>query len=72
MLSGIRKKRAKREQLDQARQQLRDIRAEIDSAYVVFNSTADPGLLEAAIFEISALQSRYSCLLKSLKSLQGQ
>lgn len=72
MLSEIRRKKDRRAQLDQARQQLSELRADIGEAYEVFNSTVDPQLLEATIFEISALQSRYSCLLRSLKSLQSQ
>lgn len=55
-----------------AREQLSALRRELSDAYEIFNRTLDPQLLEASILEISALHARYSSVLKSLKSLNGE
>ena len=52
-----------------AREELRHVREDINDAYCVFNSTSDPDALEAVILEISALQSKYSLLLKKYKDI---
>jgi len=43
----------------------------IHQAYAAFNSTVDPDLIESYVFEINALQSRYSYLLRRVKELDG-
>ena len=40
------------------------IRSSLDDAYSQFNNTTDPDALDACIFEISALRSRYNTALK--------
>ncbi len=52
-------------------EELRNASFELQRSYLQFNSTADPDLIEAAIFEIKAHQARYSYLLKRLKALDG-
>lgn len=52
-----------------ARQELVDVRSSLEQAYCVFNSTADPELLETSILEIQALQSKYSHTLRNLKNI---
>lgn len=42
----------------------------IDQAYSCFNRTDDPDLIESYVFEISALQSRYSYLLRRVRELE--
>ncbi len=53
----------------EARSELLGIRDAMESAYSIFNSTADPELLEASILEIGALQTRYSRMLRDLKNI---
>lgn len=42
----------------------------IAQAYSGFNSAADPDLIESYVFEINALQARYSYLLRRVKELE--
>ena len=57
------------------RQQLLDglsqTRALIAQAYAGFNATGDPDLIESYVYEINALQSRYTYLLRRVKALDG-
>ena len=53
----------------EARCELFELRDSLDKAYCVFNSSSDPELIEASILEISALQSRYGCMLRDIKKL---
>ena len=46
-------------------------RALITQAYQAFNDARDPDLIESYVFEINALQSRHSYLLRQLKGLDG-
>lgn len=43
----------------------------INQAYANFNGTGDPDLIESYVFEINALQARYSYLLRRVKELEG-
>ena len=43
----------------------------IAQAYSGFNTARDPDLIESYVFEINALQSRYSYLLRRVKELDG-
>ena len=43
----------------------------IAQAYSCFNSAHDPDLIESYVFEINALQSRYSYLLRRVKEIDG-
>lgn len=44
----------------------------IAQAYSGFNTAGDPDLIESFVFEINALQSRYSYLLRRVKEMDGQ
>ena len=46
-------------------------RALIAQAYSGFNSARDPDLIESYVFEINALQARYTYLLRRVKELDG-
>ena len=46
-------------------------RALIAQAYAGFNAAGDPDLIESYVFEINALQARYSYLLRRVKELDG-
>lgn len=43
----------------------------IDQAYACFNRESDPDLIESYVFEINALQSRYSYLLRRVRELDS-
>ena len=51
---------------------LAQTRTLIAQAYLGFNSAKDPDLIESYVFEINALQSRYSYLLRRVKELDGE
>ncbi|MEG2120110.1 MAG: YaaL family protein [Pseudoflavonifractor sp.] len=69
----FRKKRPSPE--DEERDALMDglskTRTLIAQAYCSFNTTDDPDLVESYVFEINALQARYSYLLRRVKELPG-
>ncbi len=46
---------------------LAETRVRINQAYSCFNSTSDPDLIESYVFEINALQARYSYLLRRVR-----
>ena len=46
-------------------------RALIAQAYARFNAAGDPDLIESYVFEINALQARYSYLLRRVKELEA-
>ena len=60
---------------DQERRTLLDgltqTRTLIAQAYSGFNTVHDPDLIESYVFEINALQARYSYLLRRVKELDG-
>lgn len=43
----------------------------IAQAYSGFNTARDPDLIESYVFEINALQARYSYLLRRVKEIDG-
>ena len=44
----------------------------LNQAYCGFNTHSDPDLVESYVFEINALQSRYSYLVRRMKDLEHQ
>lgn len=52
-------------------EELRVIKEAIDTADAGFNEVSDDDLIEAIIYERSALRARYSYLIKELKKLEG-
>ena len=50
---------------------LSQTRALIAQAYSGFNSARDPDLIYSYVFEINALQARYTYLLRQVKELEG-
>ena len=44
----------------------------IDQAYSCFNRESDPDLIESYVFEINALQSRYSYLLRRVREIERE
>lgn len=62
------------EELQTLRTGLDQTRVLINQAYAGFNraGTGDPDLIESYVFEINALQARYSYLLRRVKELGGR
>ncbi len=50
---------------------LAQTRTYIQQAYTAFNGTDDPDLIDSYVFEINALQSRYSYLLRRIKAVEA-
>ncbi len=46
-------------------------RVELNQAYAQFNLQSDPDLVEACVYEINALRSRYSYLVRQVKRLDA-
>ena len=51
---------------------LRATRGALSRAYDGFNRTGDPDLIESYVYEINALQHRYSYLLRQMRGLEEQ
>ncbi len=51
--------------------ELTDVRIALERAYVRFNTTVEDELVDACVFEINALQSRYNYLLRMIKERGG-
>lgn len=51
--------------------EMQNIRAELQCAYSIFDSVTDPDILDACIFEISALKSRYNYAVSNIRKLGG-
>lgn len=45
------------------------VRASLEDAYVRFDALTDPRAMDACIFEINALRSKYDCAVRDIKSL---
>ena len=54
------------------RQEIWDTAQELRHAYDRFDFVTDPVLIEAGIYDINALKSRYDFLLRKMKALQGR
>ncbi|MGI5985226.1 MAG: DUF2508 family protein [Clostridiales bacterium] len=64
MTKKKRDEKTRRRDLDNAVTEIGNIRNSLNDAYTHFNNTTDPDALDACIFEISALRSRYNTALK--------
>lgn len=60
--------RMQRAEARRATEEIEGIRLSLKNAYAGFNSTSDPELVEACIYEINALKARYDHALKRAKS----
>lgn len=47
--------------------EISSLQSSLDEAYTHFNNTTDPDALDACIFEINALRSRYNTALKKYR-----
>lgn len=51
---------------------LSEMRFALSQAYTRFNSTVEPELVDACVFEINAAQARYNYLLRMIKENGGE
>ena len=51
---------------------MRSTRAQLNHAYAQFNLYTDPDLVDACVYEINALQSRYSYFVRQVKQLEAR
>lgn len=64
MTQKRKEQRAIKRDMDLAISEIGSIQGRLDEAYSHFNRTTDPDAMEACIYEISALRSRYNTALK--------
>ena len=50
-------------------EELRSASMQLQRTYAHFDRTADPDLIDACVYEINALQARYSYLLRRVKEM---
>ena len=60
--------RTRRAELRRALDEIEEIRGDLGAAYTNFNSTSDPDLVSACVYEINALMARYDHALRRAKS----
>ena len=76
MAEAVRFSRRKElERQEEERRQLmegmRETRSQLNFAYAQFNAYSDPDLVDACVYEINALQSRYSYFVRQVKQLDA-
>ncbi len=76
MAEAVKTRRRKGSRCSEERQELMDFmaqtRVEINQAYAGFNMQTDPDLIDSHVYEINALQSRYSYLVRRLRELDAR
>lgn len=50
---------------------MRETRSQLNCAYAQFNAYSDPDLVDSCVYQINALQSRYSYFLRQMKLLDA-
>lgn len=60
--------RAKRKEMDNAAMEIGRLKDSLDEAYMHFNTTSDPDALDACIYEINALRSRWNTAYKHYRN----
>ena len=66
------KQEEKPTEMSQLEEGLQEVRARLAQAYAGFNFADDGELVESYVYEIQALQARYSYLLRQRKALGGE
>ena len=77
MAEAVRTSRRKAaERREEERRQLmegmRQTRSQLNFAYAQFNAYSDPDLVDACVYEINALQSRYSYYVRQVKQFDAR
>ena len=63
---------SRNDELQELFRELRDARSALETAYNRFNLTVEPELVDACVYEINAVQSRYGYLLRRIKERGGE
>ena len=63
---------AREEERRQLMEGMRAVRSQLNHAYAQFNFYSDPDLVDACVYEINALQSRYSYYVRQVKQLEAR
>ena len=63
---------AREEERRQLLEGMRETRNQLNHAYAQFNVYSDPDLVDACVYEINALQSRYSYYVRQVKQLEAR
>ena len=75
MAEAVRFRGRKAARLDEERRQLvegmKQTRDQLNFAYAQFNTYTDPDLVNACVYEINSLQSRYSYFVRQVKQLEA-
>lgn len=69
--SSRRKELERQEERRQLMEGMRETRSQLNCAYAQFNSYSDPDLVDSCVYQINALQSRYSYFLRQMKLLDA-
>lgn len=67
-LSKRKQRKAREADYKKALEELGEVRSQLDDTYSRFNTVTDSAALEACIYEISALKSKYNCAVRAIKS----
>ena len=68
---GRRRTAALEEERRQLMEGMRETKNQLNHAYAQFNFYSDPDLVDACVYEINALQSRYSYYVRQVKQLEA-
>ena len=63
---------AREEERRQLMEGMRETRNQLNHAYAQFNVYSDPDLVDACVYEINALQSRYSYYVRQVKEFEAR
>ena len=76
MAEAVRFRGRKAARMDEERRQLmegmKQTRDQLNFAYAQFNTYTDPDLVDACVYEINALQSRYSYYVRQMKQMDAR
>ena len=67
-MSKRKQRKAREAEYRKALEELGHVRRQLDDTYNRFNAVSDEAALDACIYEISALKSRYNCAVRAIKS----
>lgn len=64
MQESKRERKLRQREQEMARAEIGELRDRLSNAYAFFDRTTDPDVLEACVYEINALRSRYNTAFK--------
>ena len=67
----MRRTRQTTEEVSALKRELSSTRAALSQAYSRFNYTVEPELVDACVYEIRSIESRYSYLLRALRQTEA-